>query len=61
MSFCQSRDFKANLQQMVMGSRAEIEELHLGTKHSTGSSDGSCLPGFDVFVNSFDEKNSLAF
>ena len=59
MSYCQSREFRANLQQMIMGSSVEIEEFPLGAKHPAGSSDGSSLPGFDGFVNCFIEKTTF--
>ena len=59
MSYCQSRKSRDNLQQMVMGSRVEIEEFPWGTKHPAGSSSGGSLPGFDVFVNCFIEKTTL--
>ena len=59
MCYCQSREFRANLQQMIIGSRVEIEELPQGTNHPTGSSDGGSLPDFVVLVNCFIEKTTL--
>ena len=37
MSFCQSSEFRANLQQMIMGSRVVTERI-------TVSSNDGCLP-----------------